>query len=325
MPPSRSLHTRCVPSVVTIGAARCARWKSSDLRNPDAAMRSVPGPRGTQPKNSTPADDDRARVSRWSCTAPHVPHCMMRIAVDAMGGNFAPGAVVEGALVAARHLGVGLALVGDATLVRAELARHPGIASLDIEVLDAPEAVGMGEAPAALAAEAPSVSQVGGRGGCRAVTRLRSLAPATQGPPFWPLTRPSDSSPASIVRRLRPRSRRLGRPAILLDAGANAECRAQHLVQFALMGAVYATISLRVTRPRVALLSIGEEATKGNDLTIEAHRLLKTAPVDFIGNVEARELFAGPADVIVCDGFTGNVALKVSEGLVEVCRGAASR
>jgi glycerol-3-phosphate acyltransferase PlsX len=109
-----------------------------------------------------------------------------------------------------------------------------------------------------------------------------------------------------------------GRPAVLLDAGANAECRPQHLVQFAVMGGVYARVALGVERPRVGLLSIGEEASKGNDLTREAHRLLKTAPLDFIGNIEGREIYSGAADVIVCDGFTGNVVLKTSEGLVDV-------
>jgi glycerol-3-phosphate acyltransferase PlsX len=104
---------------------------------------------------------------------------------------------------------------------------------------------------------------------------------------------------------------------VLLDAGANAECRPQHLLQFGVMGAVYARLALRLERPRVGLLSIGEEATKGTDLTREAHRLLKSAPLNFIGNVEGRDVYSGVADVVVCDGFTGNVALKLSEGLVE--------
>jgi glycerol-3-phosphate acyltransferase PlsX len=105
--------------------------------------------------------------------------------------------------------------------------------------------------------------------------------------------------------------------AVLLDAGANVECRPQHLVQFALLGAAYARVALGIDQPRVGLLSIGTEESKGNDLTREAHRLLKAAPVAFVGNVEARDVFAGEADVIVCDGFTGNVALKVSEGMVD--------
>jgi glycerol-3-phosphate acyltransferase PlsX len=106
-------------------------------------------------------------------------------------------------------------------------------------------------------------------------------------------------------------------PAILLDVGASVECRPQHLLQFAVMGSVYARVSLGLSSPRVGLLSIGEEATKGNELTREAHRLLKASSLGFIGNVEARDVYSGQADVIVCDGFTGNVALKISEGLVD--------
>jgi glycerol-3-phosphate acyltransferase PlsX len=105
--------------------------------------------------------------------------------------------------------------------------------------------------------------------------------------------------------------------AILLDAGASLECRPDHLVQFATMGSAYAAASLMVERPRVALLSIGEEAEKGNDLIRETHARLRKTGLNFIGNIEARELFTGRADVIVCDGFTGNVALKVGEVLVE--------
>ncbi len=108
-----------------------------------------------------------------------------------------------------------------------------------------------------------------------------------------------------------------GRPAVLLDAGANVECRPQHLLQFAVMGAVYARVALGLERPRIGLLSIGEEETKGNELTRDAHRLLKAAPIHFIGNVEGREIYSGVADVVVCDGFTGNIVLKTSEGLVD--------
>ena len=106
--------------------------------------------------------------------------------------------------------------------------------------------------------------------------------------------------------------------AVLLDAGATVECRPAHLVQFGVMGAAYARLALGLERPRVGLLSIGEEATKGNELTREAHRLMLQAPVHFVGNVEARGIFAGEADVVVADGFTGNVALKLSEGVVEM-------
>jgi glycerol-3-phosphate acyltransferase PlsX len=107
-------------------------------------------------------------------------------------------------------------------------------------------------------------------------------------------------------------------PALLLDVGASVECRPTHLLQFAVMGSAFARVAFGIERPRVALLSIGEEETKGNELTRDAHQLLKASPLAFIGNLEARGMYAGTADVIVCDGFTGNVALKTSEGLVEV-------
>jgi len=114
------------------------------------------------------------------------------------------------------------------------------------------------------------------------------------------------------------------RPAVLLDVGASVECRPQHLFQFAVMGSRYVRVAFGIEAPRVGLLSIGEEATKGNELTREAHQLLKAAPLQFIGNIEARDVYSGQADVIVCDGFTGNVALKISEGLVDVIEGLLS-
>ena len=108
--------------------------------------------------------------------------------------------------------------------------------------------------------------------------------------------------------------------ALLLDAGANIDCLPEHLCQFGVMGAAYAHVALHIDRPRVGLLSIGEEAGKGNDLIREAHALLSRAPIEFLGNLEAREFFSGRADVIVCDGFTGNIALKVGEGLAELAQ-----
>jgi len=112
-----------------------------------------------------------------------------------------------------------------------------------------------------------------------------------------------------------------GKPAILLDVGANVDCKPHHLEQFAVMGDIYSRAIFGIRRPRVGLLSIGEEDTKGNELTREAFKSLKLAPINFIGNVEGRDIFKGEIDVIVCDGFTGNVALKLSEGLIETFAG----
>ena len=244
----------------------------------------------------------------------------MRIAIDAMGGDGGPAVTVDGALVAARHLQVGLLLVGDAAAIESELARHP-VASLfrrlDVQVADAPDCVGMAEAAAQALRRKPRASI---RVAAEAVRDGRADALFSAGhtgasvmaahAAFGLLPGVDRPALATIVPTR-------GSPAVLLDAGANVGCRAAHLVQFALMGSAYARIALGLASPRVALLSIGEEETKGNDLIREAHQLLKSAPINFIGNVEGRHVYAGDADVIVCDGFTGNVTLKLSEGLVE--------
>jgi glycerol-3-phosphate acyltransferase PlsX len=244
----------------------------------------------------------------------------LRIAIDAMGGDAGPSVIVDGALVAARHLQVGLLLVGDAPVIEAELARHP-VASLfrriDVRIVHAPDHVAMSEnaslalrrkprASIKVAAEAvrdgaaDALFSAGHTGASvMAAHAAFGLLPGVDRPAL-----------ATIVPTRRA-------PAVLLDAGATVGCRAPHLVQFAVMGSAYARVALGLERPRVGLLSVGEEESKGNDLTREAHRLLKDAPIAFIGNIEGRDVYAGEADVIVCDGFTGNVTLKVSEGLVE--------
>jgi glycerol-3-phosphate acyltransferase PlsX len=244
----------------------------------------------------------------------------MRIAVDAMGGDAGPSVVVDGALVAARHLQVGLLLVGAAGAIETELARHP-VASLfrriDIEIIDAPDRVEMSEDAAQALRRRPRASI---RLAAEAVRDGRANALFSAGhtgasvmaahAAFGLLQGVDRPALATIIPTRRA-------PAVLLDAGATVGCRPRHLVQFAVMGSAYARVALGLTAPRVGLLSVGEEASKGNDLTREAHQLLKDAPVRFIGNVEGRDVFSGEADVIVCDGFTGNVTLKVSEGLVE--------
>ena len=234
-----------------------------------------------------------------------------------MGGDHAPSAVVDGAVAAARHLDVDIALVGARTVVQEALSVHPGWSRLRIEIVEASDVIAMTDSPAAALRRKPRASirvaaeMVGQRAADALVSAGHTGATvmAAYGA-FGTITgvdRPALA--ASIPTR--------ARPAVLVDAGANVECRPQHLLQFAVMGCVYAKIAFGVERPRVGLLSVGVEATKGNELTRVAHLLLKTAPVHFIGNVEGREIYSGVADVIVCDGFTGNVVLKTSEGLVE--------
>ena len=242
---------------------------------------------------------------------------MIRIAVDAMGGDHAPGSVIDGALAAARHLDIGLVLAGPTDIIRAELSRHPDAAGLSIRILDAPEVVCMHEPPSAALRKKPRASI---RVAAAAVKSGDAAALVSAGhtgatvvaahAAFGML--PGVDRPALAATI--PAGDALG---ILLDVGANVGCRATHLLHFAVMGSVYARVSLGIDRPRIGLLSIGEEESKGTGLIREAHQLLKGSPLNFIGNVEAREVYKGNADVIVCDGFTGNIALKVSEGLVD--------
>ncbi len=217
-----------------------------------------------------------------------------------------------------RRVDLGVLLVGAADSLIAELERHPDAGSLDVSVVPAPDAVAMDEPPAAVLRRKPAAAvrvasdlvaggeAVGlfsaGNTGATVLAAHKTLGrlPGVERPAL------ATTVPSADGR------------AVLLDAGANVECRPSHLLQFGAMGVAYAKAVLGVAEPRVGLLSIGEEAIKGNDLTREAHRLLEASGLRFIGNLEARDLFGGHADVIVCDGFTGNVALKVGEGLVEV-------
>jgi glycerol-3-phosphate acyltransferase PlsX len=246
---------------------------------------------------------------------------MIWIAVDAMGGDFAPRHVVDGALAAARHLDLGVALVGPAATLEAELARHADVESAQVRVIDAPDVVRMEESPAAALRRKPGASI---KVAASAVARGEAMALVSAGhtgatvmAAYGAFGMLSGVDRPALAATIPTR----GRPAVLLDVGASVECRPQHLLQFGIMGSVFARVAFGVESPRVGLLSIGEEETKGNELTKEAHRLLKASPLAFIGNVEARHLYSGQADVIVCDGFTGNVVLKTSEGLVEMIEG----
>jgi glycerol-3-phosphate acyltransferase PlsX len=235
-----------------------------------------------------------------------------------MGGDFAPRHVVDGALAAARHFDLGVTLVGPAAILDAELRRHADVDPERIRTVEAPDVVTMEESPAAALKRKPRASvkvaaETVARGeaaGLFSAGHTGATVMAAHGV-FGML--PGVDRPA-LAATIPTRQR----PAVLVDVGASVECRPQHLLQFAVMGSVYARVAFGIGTPRVGLLSIGEEATKGNELTREAHRLLKASPLLFIGNVEARDVYSGRADVIVCDGFTGNVVLKTSEGLVEL-------
>ena len=234
-----------------------------------------------------------------------------------MGGDHAPAAVVDGAVAAARHLDVGVTLVGASDAIGEALAAHSDWRQLAIDIVDAPDVIGMCEPPAATLRRKPRASI---RVAAERVSRGDAAGLFSAGH-TGATVMASYSAFGMIAGVDRPALATTiptrDRPAVLLDAGASVECRPHHLLQFAVMGSVYARVALGVERPRIGLLSIGEEESKGNELTREAHRLLKASPLHFIGNIEGREIYSGVADVIVCDGFTGNVVLKTSEGLVD--------
>lgn len=240
----------------------------------------------------------------------------MKIAVDAMGGDYAPAAVVEGAVDAARELGVGVILVGDSAAVERELSRLD-TAGLDIEVRHASQVVEMDDsASVALRRKKDSSIRVATglvKSGEAVAVISAGHTGAAMATAFFVLgTVKGVDRPA--IAALMPTTSGF---SILLDVGANVDCKPMHLLQFALMGNVFASKAHGIKRPKVGLLSIGEEDTKGNELTREAFKLLRASNLNFIGNVEGRDVFNGRVDIVVCDGFIGNVALKISEGLAE--------
>src|SRR5712692_9152232 len=243
------------------------------------------------------------------------------IALDAMGSDRAPKPEVEGAIHAARHYGVHVVLVGREPLIRAELGRVPAAASLPIQVVHASEVITMND-KAARAVRSKRDSSL--RVGLRLVRERRAAGFVTAG------NTGAAMATAKMVLGALPGVDRpalaavfptaLGTAAVLLDVGANVDCKPENLEQFAVMGEIYCRSILGIKRPRVGLLSIGEEETKGNDLTRQSYQLLKQLPLNFVGNVEGRDLYGGRVDVIVADGFVGNVALKTSEGVVNLVR-----
>jgi phosphate acyltransferase len=246
---------------------------------------------------------------------------MVTIAVDAMGGDKAPAPEVEGAIRAAREYGHRVLLVGDAKTVERELKAHDSIDGLPIEVVHASERITMDDHAAktlrakkdssmhvcarlAKEGKADGYLSAGNTGACMAIAKtIFGKVPGVDRP---------------ALTGVFPTHK--GTPVVVIDVGANVDCEPAMLKQFGLMGEIYSRLVLKIERPRVGLLSIGEEEHKGNTLTRDATPLLKALSLNFIGNVEGRDLYSGHADVIVCDGFVGNVALKVSEGLSEMIR-----
>jgi glycerol-3-phosphate acyltransferase PlsX len=243
------------------------------------------------------------------------------IALDAMGSDRAPKPEIEGAIQAARHHGAHVVLVGPEDIVRAELMRYPLAASLPIEIVHASEVITMEDkAMQAVRAKRDSSLRVGLRlvrdgttaGFVTAGNTGAAMATAKMVLGAIPgVDRPALAAVFPTAIRT---------VAILLDVGANVDCKPHNLEQFAVMGEIYFRSMFGTRRPRVGLLSIGEEENKGNELTRDAFQLLKRLPLNFVGNVEGRDLYGGEVDVIVTDGFVGNVALKTSEGVANLVR-----
>jgi glycerol-3-phosphate acyltransferase PlsX len=243
------------------------------------------------------------------------------IALDAMGSDRAPKPEIEGAIQAARQHGVHVILVGPEEMLRTELRRYSAAAGLPIQIAHASEVITMDDkAVQAVRAKRDSTMRVG----LRLVREGRALGFVTAGNTGAAMATakmvlgaiPGVDRPA--LAAVFPTA--IGTAAELLDVGANVDCKAHNLEQFAVMGEIYYRSMFGTKRPRVGLLSIGEEETKGNELTREAFQLLKRLPINFIGNVEGRDLYNGEVDVIVADGFVGNVALKISEGVAHLVR-----
>jgi len=238
------------------------------------------------------------------------------VAVDAMGGDNAPRVEVEGAVAAARKFGISIILVGESNSLQSELGKH-SVEGLDIRIQHASEVVGMSDSASdAVRKKKDSSIRVAfnliKNGEASAVVSAGNSG-ATMAAGMFVLKRIGGidrPAIATIVPNLNDQT-------LVLDVGGNVDCKPQHLAQFALMGEVYCRSVLGKERPRVGLLSNGEEEKKGNELSREAHKLLRTAPFNYVGYVEGRDIYNGKADVVVCDGFVGNVVLKVSEGLVE--------
>lgn len=238
----------------------------------------------------------------------------LKVAVDAMGGDYAPREIVRGAVDAVRQSGAEVILVGRKDAIVKELADY-NAADAPVEIVHCEEVIGMGDHPATAVRSKRDSSIVVAT---KLVKEGRAVAVVSAGS-----TGAQMAAALFYLGRIRGVKRpALGIPmptvdgvSLVLDGGANVDCEPDNLVQFAAMGAVYAEHVLGIAKPRVGLLNIGEEETKGNQLSVAAHGKLKNSGLNFVGNVEGKDINFGKADVIVCDGFVGNVVLKTCEGL----------
>ncbi len=241
----------------------------------------------------------------------------MKIAVDAMGGDHAPSAIVQGGLDAARIANgdFEVVLVGDQKLIEEEISHHHFVSHLPISIVHAPEKIEMGESPAAALKRKPDASilvcqRLQREGKVQAVVSAGHTGAAMASALFILGRLPGVHRPA--IGTVLPASQGF---VFMIDVGANVDSKPKNLQQFAIMGSIFVSKVLDIENPRVGLLSIGEEPGKGNELVQAAYELLKQSPVNFVGNVEGRDILKSVADVVVCDGFVGNILLKFAESV----------
>ncbi len=238
----------------------------------------------------------------------------MIIAVDAAGGEYAPHEIVKGAIKAAQEYDVEIALVGRKDILYVLAGRH--LEKLSMTIVDAKQVIGPNESPIEAVRSKPDSSIVVGINLVRDGTASAFISAGNTGAVFYSalvnlgkiegIERPAIGTLININTTT---------PVLLIDAGANADCRPGHLVQFAQLGTIYSREIFGISSPRVGLLNNGEEGTKGNRLTKESYRRLKKTNLNFIGNIEGQDISKGKADVVVTDGFTGNIVIKLMEGL----------
>ena len=247
----------------------------------------------------------------------------MKVAVDAMGGDFGPGVIIQGALSAAKEYDIEILLVGKEEVLIKEFERF-NHNNARVKIVNASEYIGMGEGILSLRRKKRTSIQVGTQlgkekeadafvtmGNTAAVVYIsRKVLGSLEG-----VERPGLSLLVPT----------LGGMTLVIDVGANVNCTSVHLEQFAIMGKIFMENVLSMKNPRIGLMSVGEEQSKGNDLTKEVYKRLSASSLNFIGNVEGKDIYSGKADVIVSDGFTGNVALKASEGMIDSVMRAVRR
>ncbi len=248
----------------------------------------------------------------------------MVIALDAMGGDFCPQAEIQGVANAIREIPdmPKIIVVGDQELIKAEMCKYGDIFG-KIEIVHASERVLMNESPSKVLKSKPDASMIRAvqlcvQGKADAVISAGNTG-AFMAASFFILGR-LEGVDRPAIGLLMPTLNPLSTPSLMLDAGANVGCKPRHLEQFAFMGAAYMNALYGMDRPKVALLSVGEESTKGNEVVIETHAALQKSGLNFIGNIEGNDILPGKADVIVCDGFVGNIVLKLYESFPYLIR-----